>query len=202
MAWVDRTVRDFVEAVASAEPTPGGGSVAALSAAFGAALLQMYALRSAQSPKIEPDWRSRFPEIACRVAGWKLRALALVDEDVRAFDAVVQALRQPKETEAQRQARAEALRTAILQATHVPLEVAELCVQVLQACQELVAHGLPSMRSDVQTAYAVARAGLTAALANVAINLESLHPADVPDVLQARYEAARRALTTAPPDLP
>jgi formiminotetrahydrofolate cyclodeaminase len=58
------------------------------------------------------------------------------------------------------------------------------------------------MRSDVQTAYAVARAGLTAALANVAINLESLHPADVPDVLQARYEAARRALTTAPPDLP
>jgi hypothetical protein len=39
MAWVDRTVRDFVEAVASAEPTPGGGSVAALSAAFGAALL-------------------------------------------------------------------------------------------------------------------------------------------------------------------
>ncbi len=84
----------------------------------------------------------------------------------------------------------------------VPLEVAELCGQVLKACQELVDHGLPSMRSDVQTAFFLARAGLAAALANVAINLEDLDPAVVPDDLRARYDAARQVLATAPPGLP
>jgi len=202
MAWVDRSVRDFIEAVAAATPTPGGGSVAALAAASAAALLQMYALRSAQSPKVEPDWRARLPEVACRIAGWKLRALALVDEDVQAFEAVLEARRRPQATEAERAARAEALQTATLRAAAVPLEVAELCVQVLRACQELVPHGLPAMRSDVQTAYHIARAGLAAALANVAINLEGLDPAAVPEDLRVRYEAVRQVLTTAPPDLP
>ncbi|MCS7311898.1 MAG: cyclodeaminase/cyclohydrolase family protein [Acidobacteria bacterium] len=201
MAWVDRSVRDFIEAVAAATPTPGGGSIAALAAASAAALLQMYVLRSAQSSRVAPDWRTRFPEVAGRIAGWKLRALALVDEDVRTFEAVLEARRQSQTTEAERAARAEAIRTATLRAAGVPLEVAELCLQALQACQELVPHGLASMRSDVQTAYYIARAGLAAALANVAINLEVLEPAAVPEDLRARYEAACQALAVAPPDL-
>ncbi|GBC85985.1 Methenyltetrahydrofolate cyclohydrolase [bacterium HR11] len=202
MAWVDQSVRDFIEAVAAATPAPGGGSVAALAAASAAALLQMYALRSAQSPKVAPDWRARFPEVACRIAGWKLRALTLVDEDVQAFEAVLEARRRPQATEAERKARTEAIRAATLRAAGVPLEVAELCVQVLQACQELLPHGLASMRSDVQTAYYIARAGLAAALANVAINLEGLEPAAVPEDLRTRYEAARQALAAVPLDLP
>ena len=164
---------ELLDRFASPEPTPGGGSAAALSGGLGAALVAMVcAMPKTRTGAAEERARLDAALAWTREAGDRLRAL--VEEDARAYDAVVAAYRLPKATEAEKAARKGAIAVALARATDVPLATAEACLVVLKAAQEAAAHGNPNALSDARTGGALGFAGLVGAAENVRINAGSL----------------------------
>jgi len=169
MSLVDLSARELLDRFASSDPTPGGGSAAALSGACGAALVAMVASMAKTRTGL-PEERERLETALrwAREAGSRLRTL--VDEDTEAYDSVVAAYRLPKATDGEKAARKGAIADALGRATDVPLRTAEACLVVLKAAQEAAAHGNPNAVSDSRTAAMMAWAGLVGAAENVRIN--------------------------------
>jgi len=163
---------DLLDRFASSDPTPGGGSAAALSGGLGAALVAMVCAMPKTRTGAAED-RARLDAALAWVgeAGDRLRAL--VQEDARAYDAVIVAYRLPKGTDAENAARKGAIAAALVRATEVPLETAEACLVVLKAAQEAAAHGNRNAVSDARTGGALGFAGLFGAAENVRINAAS-----------------------------
>jgi methenyltetrahydrofolate cyclohydrolase len=184
-----QSTRDLLDRFASQDPTPGGGSAAALAGATGAALVLMVTGMS-RTRTGAPEERARLDAAQgwAREAGSRLRHL--VDEDRRAYDAVVAAYKLPKGSDSEKAARKEAVGQAMALATDVPLQTAEACLVVLKAAQEAAEHGNPNALSDARTAGALAFAGLVGAAENVRINASSLGDAAAPAV--EKVEAALR----------
>jgi formiminotetrahydrofolate cyclodeaminase len=163
---------ELLDRFASPDPTPGGGSAAALAGATGAALVLMVA----GLPKTRTGAASERERLDA-ARGWAQEAGArlrrLVDEDSRAYDAVVAAYKLPKGSDAEKAARKEAVARAMALATDVPLQTLEACLVVLKAAQEAAEHGNPNALSDARTAGALAWAGLLGAAENVRINSAS-----------------------------
>ena len=178
MSLLDLSVVSLLDRFASPDPTPGGGSAAALAGATGASLVAMVCAM----PKTRTGASAERERLTvalgwAREAGARLRAL--VDEDSEAYDAVVTAYRLPKGTDAEKAARKDAVARAMSGAIAVPLRTAEACLVVLRAAGESLAHGNPNALSDAKTAGALAWAGLLGAAENVKINLgPNLEPSD------------------------
>lgn len=169
-------LRPFLEELASTEPAPGGGSAAAAAGAMAAALATMVArLAGAKAKKAgdggaEAQWAAAEAEMA-ELAAELARGC---DEDAAAFLAIRAARRRPKATPAEQQARQAAIEQATVAAAEVPLGVAVRCARLAERIGALQAQAPAAMASDLTTAIALARAGLSGARDNVAINLDSL----------------------------
>jgi formiminotetrahydrofolate cyclodeaminase len=166
---LDLRLRDVLDRFASTDPTPGGGSAAALSGATGAALVAMVCAM--------PKTRTGAPEERGRLEtalGWtreaSSRLRSLVDEDSEAFDAVMAAYRLPKATDEEKAQRKKAISRAMSRATQVPVQTAEACLVVMRASVEAAQNGNPNALSDARTGGAMAWAGLLGAAENVRIN--------------------------------
>ncbi len=166
---VEKKVADFVDAVASDAPAPGGGSVAALSSAMGAGLLCM-AIRI--SVKKQPD--AALSELLPQLEKEKNRLMELVDEDTAAFNRVMSAFAMPKSTDAEKAERLDAIQTAFKHAAEVPSETMKCSLRVLEAGQKVAAGCSPNVASDVGTGIQMAHAGLLGAAYNVKINVSSI----------------------------
>ena len=198
MRFRDMPLQNFINTLGNDQPTPGGGSAAAVVTAMGAALLRMYALISARSKKVNPENQALCQEIAMLVQPLYEKALALADKDTEAYDRVVAAFRLPKETEEEKKIRRRNIVEATIQAARVPLDTAETAQNVIEHCHQLKDKGTPFALSDLETAYQLARAGLIGALENVAINLEGLDETARPDDLVASFERLRSFLSDLP----
>jgi glutamate formiminotransferase/formiminotetrahydrofolate cyclodeaminase len=178
----------MLTAVADATPTPGGGSVSALAGALAASLGQMVAglSRRKKSQAAYVADLSAAHEALHKAARELTEA---VDRDAASYDAVLAAMRLPKETPEERRAREEAILAATKHAAEVPLEVAELALEVYDRLGQLAAISAASMSSDLRVARLMAAAAVRGALANVEVNLESL--ADSDDAASMRQRMAR-----------
>jgi glutamate formiminotransferase/formiminotetrahydrofolate cyclodeaminase len=193
---VSMTVERFVDEVSSNSPAPGGGSVAALAGCLGAALAAMVANLTVGKAGYESAWTSS-SALAERAQALKASLLAAVDEDTRAFDDVLSAMRLPKGTDTEKHARSEAIATAYEKATSVPLATARLCLEAIELTAEAAATGNRNSASDAGVGALLARAGVESAVLNVRINLPSVRAgafkngciAEVTD-LQAKSAAA------------
>lgn len=166
-------VEEFLSRLASADPTPGGGTAAAVSGAMGAALAEMVAaLTLAREKYAESHPAMRV--ISRAMAEGRGRFLALAAEDASAYDAVVAARRLPKATDAERRERDGRIAAANRRATEVPLETARLAVALLARVPELSEKGNPNAASDAGSAALLLEAAARAALLNVRINLPGL----------------------------
>jgi glutamate formiminotransferase/formiminotetrahydrofolate cyclodeaminase len=165
-----RPTYDFVDEVSRDTPAPGGGSVAALAGALGSALAAMVANLSVPKGEFDEHYET-LRSIAERGQELKDALIRGVDEDTRAFDSVIAAMRMAKDTEEERETRAEAMREGYKAATRVPLVNVELCVDALRLCAEIAPLSDPQMVSDVGTAALLADAGARSAAYNVRINL-------------------------------
>ena len=166
-------VGDFLDRLASGEPTPGGGSAAALAGALAASLVCMVCnltLGRQQFAEVEPAVRSILER--AEAAGERLRAG--VQGDAAAYGEVVAARRLPRGTDAEQALRCEAIQAATKEAALAPLAVAEACAVVLQLCEQALAVANPNVTSDITVAALLARAALEGAAANVEVNLASL----------------------------
>ncbi len=169
----EQSMTDFVASVAAAEAVPGGGSVAALAGSLGAALGEMVAGLTEGKRKYEAV-ESQVRAIHETLSVARARLQELVREDSAAYQGVVDAMKLPKEMDAQRAARADSLERATRQATEVPLRTARTALDVLEHLQILARIGNPNARSDAATGAQLAFAALKGAQYNVLINLDSL----------------------------
>ena len=99
---------------------------------------------------------------------------ALVEEDARAYQGVLEAYRLPKASAAEKEERSRAIQQALDGATEVPLKVAEGAVKVLELVPSVLKEGLPSAASDAGVAAYMAQGALNGAALNVRTNLSSL----------------------------
>jgi formiminotetrahydrofolate cyclodeaminase len=168
-----RPVETFLDELASAAPTPGGGSAAAIIGAMGAALLSMVCnvtLGKKGQEAVEPDMK------AVRDESERLRArlTAMVAEDIAAFDGLMAAYRLPKTNDEEKSRRAETIQANLRAATETPLACARACAQVVALARRAAEKGFAGVISDAGVGVLAANSALRGAALNVYINAPSL----------------------------
>lgn len=163
----------FADTVSSDSPAPGGGSVAALAGSLGAALAAMDANLTVGKKGYEAHFQ-KLSNLAVEAQRIKDALLDAVDEDTRAFDTVMNAMRLPKATDEQKATREAALEEATRMAALVPLETAKRCLDAMRLCAEAARIGNENSVTDAATGCQMAYAGLKAAVMNVMINAKGL----------------------------
>lgn len=184
---IDMTLTEFAEETASESPAPGGGSIAAYMGALGAALSTMVANLSAHKPGWDDRWKE-FSDYAERGHALMTRLLTLVDEDTAAFNKIMAVFSMPKSTPEEKAARAEALETATLYATEVPLRTMEASYDVFDYAEAMAREGNPASVSDAAVGALAARAAVVGALLNVRINAAGLKNRENAEKLLARAD--------------
>ena len=173
MNWMDMTLGDFQDALASSDPTPGGGTAAAVALGQASALTRMVAQLTLGKDKWKEGW-SAAEKADLIVQKTYQRAGELVQLDSDAFDQVMAAFKMSKNSDEEINLRRTAIRQATLKASEIPYETVELGMELL-ACQEALAQtGNGNAVSDVGVAALLTSAAIKGALFNVEINLQSL----------------------------
>lgn len=179
------TLQEFSDETSRDSAAPGGGSVAALAGALGAALAAMVA--NLPHPKSDFEGvRDELESVAVRAQELKQQLLDAIDADTWAFQAVMEANRATGED------REKMVREATLGAARVPLEVAEACPEVVELCRKARDLGMAASASDAAVGAGMARAAALGAAMNVRINLQEIaRDADASAMLD-RADAAVR----------
>ena len=191
---VKQNIKMFLDEVASNSPAPGGGSVAALSGALGAALSSMVCnlTRGKQGYETVQD---EIREILGKSEELRKDLTDLIDKDTDAFNEVMKALKMPKETEDQKELRRNALQTAFKQAAEIPLETARKCVQILDVAHIVAEKGNKNSITDAAVSALMAQTGVQAAMLNVRVNLSSIKDTEyVQQVTTELHELLQNAM--------
>ncbi len=181
--YVDKTVREYANITAAREPVPGGGSVASVAGALGAALTSMVCNFTAGNPKYT-EHEAEINEILPQAEELRRTLLELADKDVEVYSEVTSAYKLPRATAEDKAARQRAIQEALTHAAAVPLAIARGCREVALLAQRLVDLGNPNLLSDVGVAVLMAEAGLRGAALNVEINSASIKDAATADGLR------------------
>jgi glutamate formiminotransferase/formiminotetrahydrofolate cyclodeaminase len=171
--FADLSISSFLEALASAEPTPGGGTAAAVSGGIGTSLLMMVA-GLPKSRGNTDDERVRLSEARAALAAIRDRLLTLADQDTAAYNEVLAAYRLPKASDAEKASRKAAIQKAMRAATDAPLETVRAICEATGHARTVARCGNPSAASDVRVALELLDASAAGGAANVEINLDSL----------------------------
>jgi len=174
MTMTDQSLQSFLDAVASAEPAPGGGSVAALSGALGASLVAMVC-RLTIGKKGYESVGAEMQTILPRAGALQRELRDLMQADTDAYARVMDAYKLPKVTDAEKSARTRAVQDALKHASAIPMRVAELCAQVLELARPIAEKGNKNAASDGGVGALMAEAGLRGAAFNVSINLGAIN---------------------------
>ncbi len=189
-------VNEFLAELASDSPTPGGGSVAALSGALGASLCSMVCNLTIGKKKYV-DVEEDLKRVLVETERLRLELNQLIDEDAAAFDKVMTAMKLPKETDDEKAARKTALQDSLVDAASVPLVVMGKCVEVVELSVSVAEKGNVNAVSDAGVAALNGRAGVHAARLNVLINLGGIraerHALFVEEARAAMNEMVERA---------
>jgi len=172
MSFSSMSVAQFLDALASAEPTPGGGSASALAGAMGTALLVMVAGLPKTRTNTD-DARAALDSTRAELVPLRVTLEACADRDAAAFDAVMAAYRLPKASDEDKADRKAAIARAMRGATEAPLETLRLAVKALDLAETVARHGNPSASSDAGVAIGLLHAACEGAAANVRVNLGS-----------------------------
>ena len=173
MNWANVTLKEFQSALASSDPTPGGGSAAGVALGQAAALAKMVADLTLGNEKYQDGWG--ISESINSVAIPLLEdGLELAQLDSQAFDAVVAGFKMPKSTDDEKTVRREEIRNSMLGAAKVPYDTACFALDLLKLLPGLATLGNENAVSDVGVAGLLASAALKGAIFNIEINLNSL----------------------------
>ena len=179
----------FIDELASAAPTPGGGGASAYAGALAAALASMVGNLTV-GKKTYADVEDEVRASLARLDALRARLVALVDEDARAFEPLAAAYRLPKATPEEQAAKNAALQQALVGASDVPLAIMRAVADVVDEADYLAHHGSKMARSDAGVAAAFARAASDGASLNIFINAASMDDA----ARAARYRGEAESL--------
>jgi len=188
MTFADMTVARFLDSLASPDPTPGGGTAAAMAGAMGTSLLVMVTAL-AKSHTNTDDEKACLATARQALQPLMATLSTLADADAAAFDQVMNAYRLPKATAEEKTARSDAIQAALQGATTVPLQTLRACAGAMAHAEAVAACGNRSAVSDVGVAIGLLEAAAAGAEANVRINLGSVR--DLQFTLAASDETGR-----------
>ena len=170
---IDVSVEKFLDDLASRNPTPGGGSAAAIMGAMGAALVSMVCnvtLGKKGYEGVEAEMRAVLHESE-KV---RRRLAEMVAEDIAAFDSILAAYKMPKTSDDEKAARAAAIQVGLRRATEVPLDCARVCAEVIALSRRASEHGYLNVISDGGVGVLAGFTALRSAALNVYINAPAL----------------------------
>ena len=188
---IKQTVEAFNQVLGSDAPAPGGGSVAALSGALGAELASMVCRLSIGKKGCEAH-EGLLRETLDGVSRLADSLLERVDLDTEAFNGVMAAFKLPKETEAERAARTQAIQAGYRQAVQSPFSIAGECLAALRFTAGLLGKSNTNAVSDLGVAALEAYAGLEGAVMNVRINLPSIKDAAYVEEIRSQLTGMQR----------
>lgn len=170
---VDKKISEFLTELKSDSPAPGGGSAAALAGAVGAALAIMVGNLTINNDK----YISSHTEVNNLIGQLEIKLTDLekyIDEDTKAFNQVMQAYKLPKNTDEEKNLRSQAIQQALQFASQLPLQVAKICLEILERSIQMLEIGNVNAASDAAVAGRMAHAAMWSALYNVKINLSAI----------------------------
>ncbi|MFC1515489.1 cyclodeaminase/cyclohydrolase family protein [Thermodesulfobacteriota bacterium] len=167
------SIVDFLEKTSSSEPVPGGGSIAALSAAVAASLSEMV-VNLTIGRKAYAHVEEEMNQILKEILQYKNKLLQDIDNDSDAYKQVIAAFKLPKDTEAEKKHRKQAIQDKLKHAARVPLSVAQDAFKIIELTGKVVEKGNKNAVTDGAVAAMMARTAVLSALYNVKINLRSI----------------------------
>lgn len=167
------TVKEFLAKTAGNAPVPGGGSIAALSAAIASALTEMVANLTIGKKKYE-DKEEMMKQIAASANNYQMLFIHDIDTDSDAYNNVFDAFKLPKETEEEKKERNKQIQETIKIAAEVPMEVARKAYAMMDIISQVAENGNQNAITDACVSMMTARTAVLGAILNVKINLSSL----------------------------
>lgn len=181
----------FIDELASAAPTPGGGGASACVGAIAAALASMVGELTVG--------KERYAAVEAEVAGslgrlaiLRSRLLALIDEDAEAFSPMARAYAMPASTDGEAAAKEAALQGALVGACEPPLAIMRACIDVLHECDFLARNGSRLAVSDAGACAVLAHAAAVAASLNVYINADAMADASLRERMRSEADSLVR----------
>jgi formiminotetrahydrofolate cyclodeaminase len=165
----DNRIEEFLDALASQAATPGGGGAAAIIGAMGAALVSMVCnltIGKKKYAEVEADMK----DVLGKAEALRHRLTAMIEDDAKAFDAVMGAYGMAKETDADKAARDKAIQAALKLATDVPLACARAAREVIDLAAVASDKGNLNVISDAGVGVLAGYAALRSAALNVFTN--------------------------------
>jgi methenyltetrahydrofolate cyclohydrolase len=168
------SLAQLLDAFASNQPVPGGGSAAALAGAVGASLLIMVA----GLPKTRhgtDEERGALTAAAARLRPLRDELASLIDRDSEAYTSVINAYRLPRSTDAEQAARRNAIDEAMRAATEAPLATIRACERAMREAEVIATSGAASASSDVAVGIELLKTAARGAGMNVDTNLAAVN---------------------------
>ncbi len=188
---MDISLGEFQDALASSNPTPGGGTASAVALGQAAALTKMVAELTLGKEKWQDGWGDA-QSASDVVEPIYSRAGQLAKLDSDSFDDVMAAFRMPKTTDSEIDTRRQSIRESTLKAAEIPFETVQLGMKLLTTHKGLAQRANANAVSDVGVAALLASAAVKGALFNVEINLQSL-PEDMGEEIRKQVKGIRKS---------
>lgn len=166
---IELSCEEFVGALASKAPAPGGGGAAALVGAIGAGLGDMVGALTVGKPKYAPV-RDELVSLMDQAQGLREELLDLVEADARAFEPLSRAYGLPSGTDKEKAEKARVMETCLRDACAVPLDIMRACARSIELCDRFATLGSPLVVSDAGCGVIICKAALQAASLNVFVN--------------------------------
>jgi formiminotetrahydrofolate cyclodeaminase len=170
----DMGIEPFLEALASSSATPGGGGAAAIIGAMGAALVSMVCNLTIGKKKYA-DVEEEMKHVLGKAESLRRRLTGMIEDDVQAFDKVMAAYGMPKETDADKQRRDDAIQAALKLATDVPMRCCHAAREVIDLAGIASDKGNLNVISDAGVAVLAGYAALRSAALNVFTNTRMIN---------------------------
>ena len=187
-------IRAFLDELASDSPAPGGGSVAALCASLGSALVSMVANLTIGKEKYKESWQL-MEDVVGKSESLRFKFVELMNRDTESFNTFMAAMKMPKATEEEKCIRKKAMGEASKLATEVPLLTLEACVEMTELAYLAAKNGNTNTISDAGSAALLGDAAGKAAAYNVKINLPGVTDETFAADFKARMTEALQQLS-------
>lgn len=192
--YLDQPLQQYLDDLASSQPTPGGGSASALTGAMAAALASMVARLTLGKDKYA-DVQQEIEQLLQQTDNLRNRFQQLMQDDIDAYGRLSESFKMPRETSEERADRSAAIQARLVDAALVPLEIVECAAELVRYCRRIAEVGNASVLGDVATGSMLASSAGAGAAWMVRANLRAMKDIELVSALGDRLSAALDIIT-------